>query len=183
MKAFKIIFIVVGVIIVIPMALAVFVSKDYNVKRDVIIDKPRNEVFDYVRYLKNQDHFNKWVMMDTEMKKDFRGTDGSTGCVYYWDGEKAGKGEQELVRIVEGDRIECELRFIKPFENTAHAQIITEEIAPNKTRVTWGMAGKNSYPMNFMNLFMNSMLGSDLDESLSTLKNVLEKNATSMSSE
>jgi hypothetical protein len=122
-------------------------------------------------------------MMDPEMKKDFSGTDGTTGCVYYWDGEKAGKGEQELTRIVEGNSIECELRFIKPFENTAHAEITTEEVAPDQTRVTWGMAGKSSYPMNFMNLFMNSVLGGDLDQSLSTLKNVLERNTTSMSNE
>ena len=179
MKTIKVVFTVLGVIVVIPLAVAIFVKKEYSVKRDVVIDRSKSEVFDYVRYLKNQDHFNKWVMMDPEMKKDFSGTDGTAGCVYYWDGEKAGKGEQELVRIVEGDRIECELRFIKPFENTAHAQITTEEIAPGKTRVTWGMDGENTYPINFMNLFINSALGGDLDQSLSTLKNVLEGRTTS----
>lgn len=180
MKAFKIILIIIGVIVVIPLVMAVFVNKEYDVRREVIIDKSKEEVFEYVRYLKNHDHFNKWVLMDPGMKKDFSGTDGTPGCIYYWDGEKAGKGEQELIRVVEGDRIECELRFIKPFENTAHAQISTEEIAPDKTKVTWGMVGSNSYPMNFMNLFMNSALGGDLDESLSTLKDVIERGGSSM---
>jgi len=180
MKTIKIIFIVIGVIVVIPLAIAVFVNTEYHVKRDVIIDKPRNEVFNYVRFLKNQDRFNKWVMADPEMQKDFRGTDGAVGCVYYWNGEKAGKGEQELIRIVEGERIECAIRFIKPFENTANAQITTSEITPNKTRVTWGMTGTNAYPMNFMNLFINNLLGGDLNESLCALKNVLEGKTASM---
>ena len=37
------------------------------------------------------------------------------------------------------------------------------------------MKGKSVYPMNFMNLFTESLLGGDLDESLSNLKDVLEK--------
>ncbi len=37
------------------------------------------------------------------------------------------------------------------------------------------MNGKNNYPLNFMNLFMNNMLGKDLETSLTTLKSILEK--------
>ena len=116
--------------------------------------------------------------MDPEMKKDFSGTDGSVGCIYYWDGEKAGKGEQKITRVVEGDRMEAEIHFIKPFEGMAQTHVVTEEVAPGRTKVTWGMKGESKYPMNFMNLFMDSMLGADLDESLATLKVVLEQKHT-----
>lgn len=178
MKAFKIVLIVIGVIILIPLTMAVFVTNEYAVEREIIINKSKAEVFDFVRYLKNQDHYNKWVRMDPQMKKDFSGTDGSVGCVYYWDGEKAGKGEQKITSVVEGERMDAEIHFIKPFEGMAHTHMVTEEVTPGQTKVTWGMKGESQYPMNFMNLFMDSMLGADLDESLTTLKDVLEQGHT-----
>jgi hypothetical protein len=50
------------------------------------------------------------------MKKEFRGTDGTDGFVYAWDGNKnAGSGEQEIKRITDGDRIDLEIRFARPF--------------------------------------------------------------------
>lgn len=178
MKTFKIILLIIGVLILIPLIMAVFVTKEYDVEREIVINKSKAEVFDFVRYLKNQDHYNKWVRMDPEMKKDFSGTDGSVGCVYYWDGEKAGKGEQKITRVVDGDRMEAEIHFIKPFEGIAQTHVATEEVAPGRTKVIWGMKGESKYPMNFMNLFMDSMLGADLDESLATLKAVLEQEHT-----
>ncbi len=114
--------------------------------------------------------------MDPNMKKDFRGTDGTVGFVYAWDGNKnAGKGEQEIKNITEGERVDVEVRFEKPFEGIATAPIITEAVSENQTKVKWGMKGKSKYPMNFMNLFMNNMLGKDLETSLTTLKSILEK--------
>ena len=37
------------------------------------------------------------------------------------------------------------------------------------------MVGKNPYPMNFMNLFLDKLLGKDIETSLLTLKTILEK--------
>jgi hypothetical protein len=37
------------------------------------------------------------------------------------------------------------------------------------------MKGKSKYPMNFINLFMDDILGKDLEPSLTTLKGILEK--------
>ena len=112
------------------------------------------------------------------MKKEFRGTDGSVGFVYAWDGNKqAGKGEQELKGIREGERIDVEVRFIKPFEGIATTPFTTKPISENETLVTWGMTSTLKYPMNLMLLFMNmdKLLGKDLETSLLTLKKILEK--------
>ncbi len=114
--------------------------------------------------------------MDPNMKKDFRGTDGTVGFIYAWDGnKKAGKGEQEIKKIAEGERVDIEVRFEKPFEGIATAPIINRSSLSKQTKVKWQMNGKNNYPLNFMNLFMNNMLGKDLETSLTTLKSILEK--------
>ena len=172
----KIILLVVAILIAIPLIIALFVKKEYVVEREVTINKPKQEVFDYVKYLKNQDNYSKWVRMDSNMKKDFKGTDGTVGFVYAWDGNKnAGKGEQEIKNITEGERVDVEVRFEKPFEGIATTPIVTEAVSENQTKVKWAMNGKSKYPLNFMNLFMDGMLGKDLETSLTTLKGILEK--------
>jgi uncharacterized membrane protein len=176
MKLLKRILIVVLIIIAIPLIIALFVQKEYAVEREITINKPKNEVFNYVKHLKNQDNYSKWVRSDPNMEKDFRGTDGTVGFVYAWDGNKdAGKGEQEIKNIIDGQRVDVEVRFIKPFEGLATAPIITEPVSENQTKVRWALKGKSAYPMNFLNLFMDNMLGKDLETSLTTLKDVLEK--------
>lgn len=177
----KKVLLVIAIIIAIPLIIALFVKKEYSVEREIIINKPKQEVFDYVKHLKNQDNYSKWVRTDPNMKKDFRGTDGTVGFVYAWDGnDDAGKGEQEIKNITEGERVDVEVRFERPMEGIAYAPIITEAVRDqtkhqNQTKVKWGMKGKSQYPMNILNPFMDGMLGNDLESSLTTLKGILEK--------
>lgn len=166
MKILKVILIVIAAIIAIPLILALFVKKEYSVEREVTINKPKQEVFEYIKYLKNQNNFSKWANMDPAMRKEFRGTDGTVGFVSAWDSDKkdVGKGEQEITKIDEGNRIDYEIRFIKPFESVAPAYMITEAAPGNQTKVKWGFTGRMPYPMNVMQLFMDlpGMIGNDL---------------------
>ncbi|WP_244270376.1 SRPBCC family protein [Christiangramia echinicola] len=120
MNILKKILIVLVVIIAIPLILALFVPKSYEVERNIIIDQPKQEVFNYVKYLKNQDNYSKWASMDPDMEKTYSGTDGTVGFVSAWnsENEEVGKGEQEIVKLEDGERIDFELRFYEPFEST-----------------------------------------------------------------
>lgn len=177
MKILKVILLIVVVIIAIILIAALIIKKDYKVEQEIIINKPKQQVFDYVKYVKNQEHYNKWVMMDPNMKKDYKGTDGTAGFVSAWDSDNknVGKGEQQITNINEGNRIDLQVRFERPFKNTADVYMTTEAVTDNQTKITWVMEGKNPYPMNIMNLFIPGMLGKDLATSLATLKNVLER--------
>ena len=179
MKILKIIGLVIVGIIALVLITALFVKKEYAVKREVVIEKPKQEVFDYIKALKNQDNFSVWAMKDPNMKKEFKGTDGTVGFVSAWDSQMkdVGKGEQEIKAIKEGERLDFELRFIKPFEAKDHAYMLTEAVDSNQTKVVWGFDGKMAYPMNLMLLCMNmdEMLGKDLQGGLNNLKGVLEK--------
>ncbi|MDD4088019.1 MAG: SRPBCC family protein [Bacteroidales bacterium] len=178
MKLLKKIILVIVTIILIFLVIALFVDRNYSVERNVIINKPIAEVFDYVRYLKNQDNFSKWAMMDPEMQKWYRGTDGQPGFVSAWKSEKknVGAGEQEILRIEEDKRIDYELRFLEPFESTQQAYITTTAIDSMQTRVAWGFNGHMAYPSNLMLLFMDfeEIVGDDFQTGLDKLKNELE---------
>lgn len=179
MKILIIILLILVLIIAILLIIALFVKKDYAVRREILINKPSLEIFDYVKYLKNQDNFSKWAMMDTEMKKNYNGTDGTAGFVAAWDSKNknVGKGEQQIKTITQGKRIDYEIRFVKPFEAIAEAAIITEPLPENKTLVKWTFNSSMKYPMNIMLLFMNmdKLLGKDLQTGLTNLKELMEK--------
>ena len=154
------------------------ISKDMNASREIIINKPVDEVFNYIKYLKNQQNYSKWATLDPDMKNEFRGTDGEPGFVNHWTGnKKVGEGEQEILRIDEGKALHTELRFVKPFKSQAKSTITTEAVDAGKTKVTWGFESKMNYPMNVMKLLMNleNSIGNDFETGLSNLKTVLEK--------
>jgi len=178
MKALKKILITLAIIIAIPLIIAIFIKKDYAVHRNIVIERPLYEVFDFVRYLKNQDEYSRWSEMDPDMKKSYQGIDGTPGFISAWDSKNqdVGKGEQEIINIVENERINYLIRFYEPFESTDSAYMTTEFIAENQTLVSWGFKGHIGYPMNLMFLFMNfdNMLGSDLEYGLNKLKQIIE---------
>jgi uncharacterized membrane protein len=176
MKLLKMLLLIIGIIIAIPLVLALFIKKDYVVKKEIIINKPSNDVYNYVRYIKNQEHYSKWVMADPAMKKAFTGSDGDTGFIYAWESEnkQVGKGEQEIKKLVDNKEVDCEVRFEKPMRNTAQISMVLQEAPGEKTHVSWAMLGENKYPLNFMNLFIPALLGKDLEQSLQNLKGILE---------
>lgn len=179
MKFIKRLLFAIVLLVVLVLIVALFVPKDMTAEREITINKPKQEVFNYIKLLKNQDNFSKWAMMDPAMKKEYRGTDGTVGFVSAWDSEKGdvGKGEQEIKKIEDGQRIDCELRFIKPFESTAQAYLTTDAVDSSSTKIKWGFSGKMAYPLNIMRLFMDpeKAVGDDFSTGLAKLKTVLEK--------
>ncbi|RZM29098.1 MAG: polyketide cyclase [Pedobacter sp.] len=170
--------IVIGLLAVIVLLLIVafFVKKDYTVERSLVINKPHQQVYDYLKFIKNQDQYSKWVMTDPTMKKTFTGTDGTVGFNYAWDGnDKAGQGDQVITKLVDGQQVDTEIHFIRPFAGTAWGTMLTKEMPNGQTEVVWRMKGKNNYPVNLMNLFIGDMLGKDIDVSLNNLKTIIEK--------
>jgi len=172
---------VVGVIIVVLILLflvvPLFISKQYTVEKQVLVQRSNLSVFDFVKLLGNQVHYNKWVMMDPNVKRTSTGVDGTVGFISYWDSQvkNVGKGEQGITHVDQGNIIESIVRFEKPFKNTARVTMTTISITPGQTRVIWKMVGQNKYPMNLMNLVVPGMLGKDMEESLGNLKDVLER--------
>ena len=111
------------------------------------------------------------------MHKEYRGTDGEVGSVSYWRGNKeVGEGEQEITKIIDGERIEGELRFLKPWKSESDCYFETKDTGSDATEVTWGFSGKNKFPFSIMMLFMSmdKMVGKDFEQGLSTLKSLLE---------
>ena len=170
------ILLVVAGIIALLLIIALFMKKEHYVKREIIINAPLPKVFDYLKQLKNQDEFNKHAMTAPDRKREFTGTDGTVGYIYAWSGNKnAGEGQKEIKNIIEGEKIETEIRFVKPMKAIAHIIMGTEPLSDNQTKVYWSNAGILKYPMNIMVPMLEKHVAKDMAISLSTLKNILEK--------
>lgn len=153
-----------------------FMRKEHYVKREIIIRAPRQKVFDYIKLLKNQDEFNIHATAGSERKKEFKGTDGTVGYVYAWSGDKdAGQGEKEILDIIEGKKVETEIRFTKPMQVSARVIMETESAPDDQTRVSWSNGGKLKYPINIMIPIMERSVAKGMDASLTNLKTILEK--------
>lgn len=177
MNALKIVFIVIAIIIALPLVIALFIPKEYKIEREITINKPKHQVFDYIRVLKNQERYNKWVMNDPNAKMNYTGVDGAVGSTVAWDSEnkQVGKGEQEVKSLDEGKRVDWEIRFERPMQGVSQTAMDLEPVADNQTKVKWTFAGENKYPMTIMNLFIDKILGPDLEKSEQNLKAEIEK--------
>ncbi|MEP7231965.1 MAG: hypothetical protein ABI691_17010 [Ginsengibacter sp.] len=113
MSALLIISIVIAAAILLLLIIASSLSNEYIIERSIIINKPKQEVFDYIKYLKNADQYNKWVMANPNVRKTYKGVDGTAGFTTGWDSDmkQVGKGEQEIIDIKEGERVDYEIRF------------------------------------------------------------------------
>ncbi len=171
MKIVKRILIAILIFIALLLIVALFASKEMKAKAEIVINKPKSEVFNYIKFVKNQDNFGKWQLMDPDMKTTSIGEDGTVGFIYKWDSEVLDKGSQKITKIIEGDRVETELDF--GFGDPAKSYFTTEEVNENQTKVVWGIDGKSMYPFNLLNLFFN--MDKDFEEGLKNLKNELEK--------
>jgi uncharacterized membrane protein len=171
--------IIIIAIIAIPLIAAAFLSKEFRIEREVVINKPNDQVFDYVKHIKNQHNYSKWVMTDPNAKMQYRGTDGTVGFTMAWDSENknVGKGEQEVTRINDGKSVDMEIRFEKPFKSTSFADMQTQSLSDNQTQVKWTFIGVRNYPMKVMHFLVNlkKVLENDIDTSLNNLKVILEQ--------
>ena len=170
--------ITIACILALILTFAAIGNKQLNIESSIVVNKPTDEVFSTIRLLRNHDHFNMWMMMDPDMKKEFRGNDGEVGFVYAWDStnqRNVGAGEQKIVSIEVNRSIAYELKFIRPMQDVAAVTMQTNTLADGNTQVSWGFNSTMKFPMNIMKLLMKKMLSKSLDQSLNNLKNLIER--------
>lgn len=176
MKIMKKILLGIVILIVLVLLIAAFTKKSYTIKREVVIMKPAIEVYDYVRFNKNQVDYNSWYKMDPATKIELRGTDGEVGSIWAWDSELTGKGEQQIKALSAGSKIDYEITFIKPFAGKAESTVLFEKKDSLQTRMVNTFSSSTPYPMNIMLLFMDmdKMIGTEIQNGLNNIKANME---------
>jgi hypothetical protein len=148
-----------------------------KVEKSIKIKRSSKLVFDYLKMTRNHDNFSVWNMADPNMKKNYKGTDGTVGFIYSWDStiKNVGAGEQEITAIEDGKRIDYEIRFSRPMQNTGRTKFQITSIGDDNTYVDWIFDSPSKFPMSLFSPIFKRMLGKDLEKGLINLKSILEK--------
>ena len=161
---------------------AAFMPKDFTIEENIIIDTPKSKVFSYLKMIENENQWSPWIKRDPNIVREIKGEDGAVGAVASWSGnDQVGVGEEEITNISFDQRIDLELRFIKPMKTTNKVYFITEDINNNQTKLTWGMTGRTEFPLNFVCFFMQKQVHKDFAKGLSDVREILENTPTKMS--
>jgi uncharacterized protein YndB with AHSA1/START domain len=175
-KLLKVIGVIVLLVVAFVLIAGLFAKKEYHFEKDIIINAPREKVWDHVNTLRTIDQWNPFKEKDPNIQTTYTGEDGAIGSSYAWKGNKdVGEGTQTITKIDKPGNVTTHLHFIKPFDGQAEAFINLAD-AGNGTKVTWGFDTKYPYPMNTMMLFMNmdDMMGKEYSAGLAKLKALCE---------
>ena len=172
MKILKRILLGILAFIILILVVALFAPKEFSGQSEITINKSQQEVYDYIKYLKNQDNYGTWHQMDPGMEKSYEGTDGTVGFTYKWDSDKMMVGEgKQVITNLDGQKMESDL-FFAGSSDPAKSVISTSEQGTGQTLVKWRVTGETPYPWNIMNLFFS--MDGDFEKGLQNLKNELE---------
>ncbi|MCM8570810.1 SRPBCC family protein [Gramella jeungdoensis] len=152
--------------------------KDYDISRTVVINRSREEVYNFVRQLKKQALWNPWFSRDPDAIMKYKGEDGKPGASFYWKGnKKVGEGIQRIVKARQGRIFETKILFIKPVKVNALTYIGVKELEQEKTKMVWGVRGHLAFPLTIISLFYSpeKALGENFEKGLKDLKRILEE--------
>ncbi|MEL6974507.1 MAG: SRPBCC family protein [Bacteroidota bacterium] len=112
--------------------------KTIDISKSVTINVDKQEAFEMVKHLERFPEWSPFLEADPSQKTAVKGTDGTVGAQYHWEGNK-GKdlGYQEIVRIEEDNFIGMACTIEKPFkanptfdytfENTSNGTKVTQD--------------------------------------------------------
>ncbi len=152
-----------------------FLPRSYRVERRVEIQAPPARVYESLVSLRRWPEWTVWnVERDPTVQFTFDSPDSGVGAVYRWEGKILGRGHLKLTRAEAGKGVGYELE-VNQGEMRAQGTLGLEPLAEG-VRVIWsteGDLGKN--PVNrYVGLFMDRILGVELEGSLANLKRQAE---------
>ncbi len=166
------------VLIAVPAALAllagVIVTRPatFHYERSITIASPPEGVFAQVNDFHAWAGWSPYDKLDPQMKRTYEGPSAGSGAKYAWSGNhQVGEGAMTIERSDAPSQIVIRLDFVKPMEATNMATF-TFAKAPEGTKVTWAMDGKNTFLGKAASLVldMEKLVGSDFERGLVALK-------------
>jgi hypothetical protein len=179
MKFFVKLIVVLATIVALFFVVALFVDDSFKVEKSKTIQVNHQVAFDYISNLKNQKDFGAWFDLDPKMKIWYEGNPGEVGSKVCWKSKnkEIGRGEEEIIRIQDGKRIDFKLRIFEPEPMEAELYMETKPLKEETTKIIWALNGEISYPWNIILLFndVSAEIVDDLEKGLENLKPILEK--------
>jgi hypothetical protein len=149
-----------------------------QIVKSVTVNGSKTEVYDMVRYLKNFPKWSPFLAEDPSQKYEVKGTDGTMGAQYHWDGN-GGKdlGYQEIVKIDSLNFVGMQCDIQKPFVAKPTFDYTFTE-SPNGITVTQDFKVESGLVDAFFMWLFNAKEGMEKtnQKGLDLLKKAVEQN-------
>lgn len=174
-KILKIISVIVAIIIAYcVIAMLFFDSKCHN-EQSLVINAPKEKVWQNVNSLKAFNTWNPWMKMDPNVVVVYKGTSGEIGDSYHWKGnDEVGEGIQTITSIVPMEKVSSDMNFIKPMEDQATSDLLLATEGPG-IKVTWNIDYEIETLFKPMKPLMTWQMNKSFSEGLGKLKELSEK--------
>lgn len=175
----KILFGTIAVLVLLVTAIVVVVAMqpaEFRIERSATIAALPSEIFPHVNDFHQWPIWSAWDKVDPGMKRTFEGPEAGKDSSYSWIGnDDVGEGKMTIVESHPDELIRIKLEFFKPMEGVSTAEF-TFKPEGDKTHITWAMFGPNTFLGKAIHLCLNmdKMIGDKYEESLATLKSLVE---------
>lgn len=164
----------VAALVVILVVGAYLLPRQVEVERSIVIERPASQVFTILNGFTRFNEWSPWFARDPNATYTRSGPDFGVGAQHDWAGNSdVGKGRTTITASKPFERIDVKLEF-EGMEPADYAFVLTPE--GDGTKVTWSMqADMGNNPIGrWMGLMMDSMVGSDYESGLASLKKLIE---------
>jgi hypothetical protein len=175
MKLLKVLLAIVAGLAVVVLGGALLIPPDFAVSRSVRVNAPAERIFARFDTAQGWSTWGVWYRRDPQMKVTENGAARGVGAAWSWVSENQGNGAMRLTEVQPGLRVAYELT-IEGFDPSHGDLTLTPD--GDATRVTWRMHGTMGYGVGrWFGLFMDRLVGPDLEAGLANLKALAEQPA------
>lgn len=156
-----------------------WVKKEFDRSRTVLINKPKAEVYGYIRQLQLQPNWLPWFESRTGVILKFKGEEGKEGATLYWRMQHKyfeEEGIERITKIKPGMVLETQFFFLKPHKTYFESYMAVKELDDERTKLLWGIRGTHRFPASVLSMFFdfNGRLEQHIEEGLENIKFNLE---------
>lgn len=135
-----------------------------NIVRSHSINASPQRVYQTIADMSTWQKWSPWLIMDPQAKVEVN----EDATQYSWTGKRVGEGDMQISNKQEGDWVDYDLAFHKPWKSKAKVRMVVKPTG-DTTVVEWHMDSKLPWFMWWMRKSMEAYIGNDYERGLSLL--------------
>ena len=179
MRFLKGLFVFVILLIAVFFIAGHYLPDEWTVTRTTVIHAKPEHIYAYVSSFKQWDKWSPWNQAkDPSLKYTYSGSEEGVGAKQAWTSDKMGQGWMEMTAADPEKGVTYDLMIdMHGHQSTLQGGIQFEPQTDQQTQVIWTDSSKagDSALNRWMALLVKPMLAKDLEEALSGLKKIAEK--------
>ncbi|WP_282080133.1 SRPBCC family protein [Aquimarina algiphila] len=146
MKIIKYLFFLLLLVVIGGAVYVATINGEYQAEESRIIEAPDELLFSTINEYKTWEKWGPWMDESDDLVMEYPEKTSGEGGSYTWRSETQGDGKIETKKVLPFTSIDQKITFITPMgESKSDVYWKFEKIEGKKTKVTWGMKGKQSF--------------------------------------